>query len=43
MNLDKDIFPEDILIPQEDVKKLKREEKNISEKELKPWMKKLKK
>ena len=40
MNLDKNVFPEDILIPQEDIKKLKKEEKDISEENLKPWMNK---
>ena len=40
MNLDKNVFPENILIPQEKVKKLKNEEKDMSEKDLKPWMKK---
>ena len=40
MNLDKDVFPEDILIPQEDIKKLKKEEQKISEENLKPWMNK---
>ena len=39
INLDKNVFPENILIPQEKVKKLKNEEKNMSEKDLKPWMK----
>ena len=42
INLDKNVFPENILIPQEKVKKLKNEEKDMSEKDLKPWMKKLK-
>ena len=40
INLDKNVFPENILIPQEKVKKLKNEEKDMSEKDLKPWMKK---
>ena len=40
MNLDKDVFPEDILIAQEDIKKLKKEEKNTPEENLKPWMNK---
>ena len=40
MNLDKNVFPEDILIPQEDIKKLKKEEKDISEENLKPWINK---
>ena len=40
INLDKNVFPENILIPQEKVKKLKNEEKDMSKKDLKPWMKK---
>ena len=40
MNLDKDVFPEDILMPQEDIKKLKKEEQKISAENLKPWMNK---
>jgi len=42
INTDKNLFPENILIPQEKVKKLKNETKNSDEENIKPWIKKLK-
>lgn len=42
INTDKNLFPENILIPQEKVKKLKNEIKNVGEENSKPWMKNFK-
>ena len=42
INADRNLFPENILIPQEKVKKLRGEERTITEENIKPWMKNLK-
>ena len=41
INTDKNLFPENILIPQEKIKKLKSEAKNLEQDDIKPWMKKI--
>jgi len=38
---DKNLFHENILIPQEKIKKLKSEAKNLEQDDIKPWMKKI--
>ena len=42
INADRNLFPENILIPQEKVKKLRGEERTMTEENIKPWMKNLK-